>query len=61
MTIKISKNNDNNNLDYKFIFIKRFEDTTNNDVIEVDNNEIINDDTLIKEKEILNNYPKPNN
>ena len=43
----------NNNLEYKFIFIKRFEDTTNNDVIEVDKNEIINDDTLIKEKEIL--------
>ena len=61
MTIKISKNNDNNNLEYKFIFIKRFEDTINNDVIEVDTNEIINDDTLIKEKEILNNYPKPNN
>jgi len=62
MTIKISKNNDNNNLEYKFIFIKRFDDTIiNNDVIEVEINEIVNDDTLIKEKEILNNYPKPNN
>ena len=61
MTIKISENNDNNNLEYKFIFIKRFDDTIiNNDVIELDTNEIINDKKLIEEKEILNNYPKPN-
>lgn len=62
MSIKISKNSDSNNLEYNFTFIKRFEDTIDDNIVEIDKQEKENkEDNLNKEKEILDNYPKPNN
>lgn len=63
MSIKISKNNDNNNLEYEFIFIKRFKENLGDKNLITEEKEKENNtkDTLIKEKEILDNYPKPNN
>ena len=60
MSIKIYKDIDNN-LEYKFIFIKRFEDDTKDNNLDKKNEEIINKNELSNNTEILDDYPKPNN
>jgi len=59
MSVNISNNNDN--LEYEFIFIKRFEDNIVNNHIEEKTKKIINKNKASNDKEILDNYPKPNN
>ena len=59
MSVKISNNNDN--LEYEFIFIKRFEDNIEKTNIEEKKKKIINKNKASNDKEILDNYPKANN
>ena len=60
MSVKIYKDIDNN-LEYKFIFIKRFEDDIKDNNLDKKNEEIINKNELSNNTEILDDYPKPNN
>jgi len=60
MSIKITRDINTNDLLYKFVFIKRFEENNNENYIEENNQEIINIDSSEKQKDNFDNYPKPN-
>ena len=59
MSINITPEENNSNLKYDFIFVKRFETT----IMQNDENEQIEEENkkdLSKEIEALESYPKPN-
>ena len=59
MSVNITSNDNNSDLKYDFIFVKRFE-ASNIESVENEQIEESNIDDLNKEIEALEKYPKPN-